>query len=55
MQPAYPQSLRSLEKIIQLYLFMVHLQFFSLLNYEIIPLNSARRVNNIQNLSLKIK
>lgn len=34
---------------------MVHLQFFPLLNYEIIPLNTARKVNNIQDLRLKIK
>lgn len=34
---------------------MVHWQFFSLLNYEIIPFNTARKVNNIQDLRLKIK
>lgn len=47
--------LRSLQKIIQLYLLVVHWQFFSLLNYEIIPFNTARKVNNIQDLRLKIK
>lgn len=56
MQPACLQFfLRSLQNVIQFHLVVVHLQFFSVLNYEIIPLNAVRKVNNIQDLRLKIK
>ena len=56
MQPACPQFFcRSLQKIIQFYLRVAHLQFFSVLHYGITPPNTARKVNNIQDLRLKIK
>jgi len=56
MQPACLQFfLRSLQNIIQFYLLAEHLWFFSVLNYEVIPLNDAWKANNIQDLRLKIK